>query len=249
MRSGARRYWLWIALFGVAVFLIAQPSYVGWWSYQGALGPPFWDGRWWDLYEPHDAARWWWAYGHDPVFMSVFWEGAKQATWITCVAMAAAAYAVHINAPMPHVEAEEQPDRYGDGRRPARTAPVQDRRGMVIGRDGRRVVYHVGDDHLIVGTSRVAEKATAWVIPTIVDARLSMVILDVKGELCAGDCGSAAQARPGLAVRSDAPGSAKYNPCWSSGWRPDIEIADAGAARDHGGRARGPVLAHEGGRC
>ena len=214
MRSGARRYWLWIALFGVAVFLIAQPSYVGWWSYQGALGPPFWDGRWWDLYEPHDAARWWWAYGHDPVFMSVFWEGAKQATWITCVAMAAAAYAVHINAPMPHVEAEEQPDRFGDPSELLESHRFStEKPGVVIGRDGRRVIWHVGDDHcLIVGTSRLAEKTSAWVIPTIVDARCSMVILDVKSELARSTADHRRNLGPVWIVNPTAVASSYYNP-------------------------------------
>ena len=112
MRSGARRYWLWIALFGVAVFLIAQPSYVGWWSYQGALGPPFWDGR---CVGSLRAAR------CDPLVVATG-RGRSvhggDARWpdeggvrITFFAIAAGVYTLHVHAPMPAVGFEEQPHR------------------------------------------------------------------------------------------------------------------------------------------
>ena len=164
--SSARRYWIPVALFGLAVFMIVQPTYVGWiYKHDASLGSPLWASQWWSIYGPDAAVRWLRDWHGDQAFMKVWWGGVRWASWAAFGATVLGAWAAHVNSPLPPVETEEQPNRYGDvGDLLALGRVSVDRPGIVIGRDGKRPVYHVGDDHvLLVGASRVGEKGVSFV--------------------------------------------------------------------------------------
>ena len=57
---------------------------------------------------------WFRAYHENSGFMEIWWTGARVAGWWTLVALAAGGYMIHVNAPLPPVEASERPDRFGE---------------------------------------------------------------------------------------------------------------------------------------
>ena len=146
--------------------------------------------------------------------MQIWWTGARVAGWCTLAAVAVGGYMLHVNAPLPPVETSERPDRFGelDDLLALGRASVK-QRGVVIGREGKSPVYHIGDDHLmVVGGSRVSHKSKAYVEPSIVDCPDSLVIFDPKSELFEATADE--RAKVGAVHRFDVSrsGCAKFNP-------------------------------------
>lgn len=219
MQSVIDRYWKPLLFIGVVVYLVAQPSYIGWWVYDANTansigGKAFYGSRFLALYGPHDTARWLWEWHADPAFMALFRQSVVKGFWVAAIAVAAFGYMAHVNGPLPAVETEEQPHRYGTVEDLLELGRVSlQKPGIVLGRDGKRPVYHTGDDHvLLIGASRVGEKGTSFVLPTLADCPAPMVVFDPKGALFEGTADERAKRGPVHLFDVTRAGCAKFNP-------------------------------------
>jgi type IV secretion system protein VirD4 len=202
---------------GLALVLaLTTATAIGWWELNGAagLGEPWYRSRIITLYAPWEAARWWWLWGHDQAFMVRFWDGAENALYFSALFTLFCLHMVRSFGPLPHVEEEEQPHRWGtvadllESPRISVTKP-----GIVLGLHGQDPVWHVGDDHvLLVGASRVGEKGVSFVLPSIVDCPDSMIVFDPKGELYGATADERERLGPVWLFDPTRPGTHRFNP-------------------------------------
>jgi type IV secretion system protein VirD4 len=199
------------------VWLLTVSTAIGWWEYDAleALGEPAYRSRFFTAYWPWEAARWWWLWRHDPDFMAHFWEGAENAVYFSALFSLFCLHMVRSYGPLPHVEEEEQPHRWGTvddllaSKRISATAP-----GIVLGRHGNTVIRHVGDDHILVlGASRTGEKTTSIVLPSIADSTTdSLIVFDPKAEILAAVGDECAKRGDVFCLDPTRPGSHAFNP-------------------------------------
>jgi type IV secretion system protein VirD4 len=183
-------------------------------GYQDGLGWPLFKIWKFYAYPPWSAAVWWWHEHNRPEFMDVFNRGLRNTGVMGVVITLLIAQARNTWGPMPAVETEEQPDRYGSV-----NDLLEDRRfslkqrGIALGRYGRKIVYATGDEHvLLIGASRVGEKGVSVVLPTCADYPHSLVVFDPKGELHAATADERAKLGPVYLFDPTRPGTDRFNP-------------------------------------
>ena len=204
-------FMVWVLVSG-----LSAATMIGWWSFDAhpSLGPAAFRSHVITLYEPWRAVDWWSTWHTDQAFRATFIRGLSSAGILGLLVAAIGLHLVRSFGPLPHVQAEEQPDRYGSVRELLQSKRISLRKkGVVLGRAGHRIVYHTGDDHvLLVGASRVGEKGVSFVLPTLADCPDSMVVFDPKGELHEATADERAKRGPVYLWDPTRPGTHRFNP-------------------------------------
>lgn len=189
---------------------------VGWWELGSplVLGQPVYQSKFMTVYAPWQAWDWWQEWGHDQAFRATFVAGAKNALWGSFLAVLIMYWLVYSYGDLPHVDEEDQPHRFGTIQDLLESRRISMKQaGIVLGRWGRKIVYHVGDDHVVlIGASRVGEKGVSFVLPTIIDWPHSLVVFDPKSELFEATADERAKRGPVYLVNPTRVGSHHFNP-------------------------------------
>lgn len=133
-------FMVWVLVSG-----LSAATMIGWWSFDAhpSLGPAAFRSHVITLYEPWRAVDWWSTWHTDQAFRATFIRGLSSAGILGLLVAAIGLHLVRSFGPLPHVEAEEQPDRYGSVRELLRSKRISLRKkGVVLGRAGHRIVYH-----------------------------------------------------------------------------------------------------------
>ena len=205
--SAAHRLRLAAAL-GLALVALSASSVVAWkFGHARELGPPLWGA----FYDPWAVVGWLRAWGGLEGYRQPFLQ-ALSLVLVLAVAPVALARLAELHGPL-RVEQRPRDDGLGTARDLLRSGHIRRRGdGVVLGRQGRKVLRDHGDGHvLILGPAR-SGKGTGHVIPTLLGHSGSILVFDPKHELAAITTRRRAGFGPVYIFNPTAPHSARFNP-------------------------------------
>lgn len=191
-----------------ALSLQAATQWAAWaLAHHPALGPAWFEFLGFRAYHPWRLFEWWLA--HEAGAPSVFRRaGLLAASGGVAGGIAALA--------LPLLRERGRSTAYGSARwasrREARRAGLLARRGVVLGRLGRRYLLHDGPEHVMAFAPTRSGKGVGLVVPTLLTWPGSAIVHDIKGENW--DLTAGWRARFSHCIRFDPtdPASARFNP-------------------------------------
>lgn len=164
----------------VALSLSTVSSLVAWkFSWASELGRPLV----WHLYDPRAALVWWRVWGHLPAYRHLY---ISAASWSLLVIIAPF-FAFHLwRLYGPMKVGRDRNEGLGTAADLLASGDLStSKRGVVVGRDGRKIVWATTDGHVLITGPTRAGKGTGHIVPTCLTYPGAMLLNDPKCELAA----------------------------------------------------------------
>ncbi|WP_260929685.1 conjugal transfer protein TraG [Novosphingobium sp. 9] len=175
---------LWCQIVAVfAIVLAALWSATQWTaaalSYQAQLGPPWFTLAHRPIYQP--LAFFWWWFSFDAYAPRVFAIGA-----VIAASGGVAAIVVAMTMSVWRARERKVAETFGSARWASppqvRRSGLRARRGVILGRLGRRYLRHDGPEHVLCFAPTRSGKGVGLVIPSLLTWPASAIVHDIKGE-------------------------------------------------------------------